>query len=272
MVTVLAYAKLNLSLRIRRRRADGFHAIDSIVQTIDLADRLTIFVGSAGLRVESPFPPEEDLTVKAARLILAEKKAKTGVRIRLEKNIPAGAGLGGGSSDAAAATSVLNWLIPPPLPLETLHRLASDLGADVPLFLRGGRLETMGKGERIIPLSSGQERAFLVLIPPLHCATAAVYQKYDELHPKEKAALPRLGVNDLEEAALRLYPALIPYREAINTAGGGYCGMSGSGSTFYAAFKKRDQAQAAAQRLAAAFPEARVEVCAPTESGRKEIG
>ncbi len=272
MVTVLAYAKLNLSLHIRRRRADGFHEIDSIVQTIDLADRLTVSVEGQGLRVESPFPPEEDLAFKASRLILVEKGAKTGVRIKLEKNIPAGAGLGGGSSDAAAAASVLNRLIPPLLPPETLHHLASDLGADVPMFLHGGRMWIAGKGERITTLSPGPERAFLVLIPPVHSTTALVYRKYDELHPEGKMALPRLGENDLEEAALTLYPALTPYREAISRIAGDYYGMSGSGSTFYAAFRELKRAQAAARRLARAFPEAQVEVCVPTESGQREVG
>jgi len=270
-VTVLAYAKLNLSLRVRARRPDGFHRIDSIIQTIDLADRITVITTGDRLRVESPFPPEEDLVYRAAQLVLAEKKAKRGVAIRVEKKIPAGAGLGGGSSDGAAVLGVLDRLIPPRLSTGVLPHLASVLGADVPLFLTGGRVRIGGKGDEVSALPLGRERAFLLLLPPIHCDTAAVYRAYDELHLGEGSSLPlQLGENDLEPAALRLYPGLIPYRKAIESVGGEYCGISGSGSTFYAAFRELEEAQAAGQKLALALPEARVILCTPTPTGRKE--
>lgn len=270
MVTALAYAKLNLSLRVRARGEDGFHEIDSIVQTIDLADRFEFHLAGDNLRVESPFPPEEDLVYRAASALLAEKKAKTGIRIVLEKGIPTGAGLGGGSSDAACVLAVLNRLVPPPLPPEAIHHLASTLGADVPLFLRGGRLRMEGKGERITPLPPGPERAFLLILPPVHCNTAAVYRKHDELRSAGNALALQLGENDLEEAALALYPELALHRKAITTVGGEYWGMSGSGSTFYAAFSEPKQAQTAKHELAAVLPKARVVLCGPTATGHKE--
>ncbi len=270
MVTALAYAKLNLSLRVRARREDGFHEIDSLVQTIGLADRFEFRLTGGRLQVKSPFPPEEDLVYRAASAVLAEKRAKTGVRIVLKKRIPTGAGLGGGSSDAACVLGVLNRLIPPPLPSEAIQRLASTLGADVPLFLRGGRLRMEGKGDRITPVPPGPERAFLLVLPPIHCDTAAVYRKYDDLHSMGNALPLQLGENDLEEAALALYPELALYREAITTAGGEYWGMSGSGATFYAAFSEPERAQAAEHKLAALLPTARVVLCRPTATGYEE--
>ena len=271
MLTVRAYAKLNLSLRVHARREDGFHEIDSVVQTISLADRIEIHPIKTGLKVESPFPPDADLVHQAAALILAEKKTKAGVQIVLEKKIPVGAGLGGGSSDAAAVLTVLNRLVPPLLPANVVDHLASTLGADIPLFRRGGRLRMRGKGEEVVPLEPGPERAFLVLIPPVRCATALVYRKYDELHPEGKATLTRLGENDLEEPAIALYPTLIPYQKAIARVGGEYHGMTGSGAAFYAAFSHPGRAQAAKEQLSKEFPDARVEVCAPTEVGHEEV-
>ncbi len=270
MVTALAYAKLNLSLRVRARREDGFHEIDSIVQTIDLSDHLEFHFSGDYLRVESPFAPEQDLVYRAASSLLAEKHVSTGVRIVLSKRIPTGTGLGGGSSDAACVLTVLNRLISPPLPPESIYRLAGTLGADVTLFLRGGRVRIKGKGDRISPLVPGSERAFVLVIPPVHCNTAAVYRKYDELHPHGSDLSPSLGDNDLEKAALALYPELARYREAVAKIGGDYHGMSGSGSTFYAAFSELERAWAAERRLAAELPEVQVILCLPTAIGCKE--
>ncbi len=270
MVTAFAHAKLNLSLRVRARREDGFHEIDSLVQTIGLSDRLEFHLTGDRLQVKSPFLPEEDLVYRAASALLAEKRVKPGVRIVLEKRIPIGAGLGGGSSDAACVLAVLDRLTPPPLPPEALHRLASTLGADVPLFLRGGRLRMTGKGDRLTPLPPGPERAFLLVLPPIHCNTAAVYRRYDALNPTGNALPLRLGENDLEEAAVSLYPELALYREAIMTVGGEYWGMSGSGATFYAAFTDPERAQAAGHKLAALLTAARVVVCRPTATGYEE--
>ena len=270
MISARAYAKLNLSLRVGPRRPDGFHELDSIVQTIELADRISFVQGGTGLRVESPFPPREDLVYRAAQAILAEKRAKVGVRITVEKNIPTGAGLGGGSSDAACVLVLLDRLIPPRLRSDRLAELAAAIGADVPLFLRGGRVRMQGKGERLTFIPPGAEGAFLLVIPPIHCDTAAVYRRYDEIHPGGKDSPPRLGENDLEEAALSLYPDLAPYPAATASAGGDYWGMSGSGATFFAAFADPDRARAAGEYLRHTLPEARIEVCAPTEVGCKE--
>ena len=270
MTTVLAYAKLNLALRVRGRRSDGYHTIDSIVQTIDLADRIEFIPGASGIEVVSPFPPKEDLAYRAARTLIAAKKVTAGVRIVLKKMIPTGAGLGGGSSDAAVVLDMVNRLIPPPLPPDVIARIAADLGGDVPLFLRGGRLRMTGKGELITPLPPGAAAAFLVVIPPVHCDTAAVYREYDRLHPAGGSFPLHLGENDLEEAAVSLYPELERYLKAVGVVGDEYHGMSGSGAAVYAAFPSRAYAVAAREKLAQKIPEAQVIVCQPTTVGHEE--
>lgn len=266
-----AYAKLNLSLRVVGRRTDGSHDIDSIIQTIDLADAIIVKRANRGVAVinDLNLPPDVDLAARAARLLLGKKRSPQGVQIKVEKRIPAGAGLGGGSSDAAAVLWAVDRLIPPPLPTDCLVRLAARLGADVPLFLTGGLVRVTGKGERIAPLHPLRKERFLLLVPPVHCATAAVYAHLDRIESTHcnSTTAPPLGCNDLEAAALDLYPALGPYREAIASLDTEYFGMSGSGSTFYAAFSDLKTATLAQEHLVASFPEAKTHLCAATDSG-----
>lgn len=271
MMKLQAYAKLNLSLRVVGRRTDGAHDIDSVIQTIDLADAIMVKSANRGVTVinDLKLPPDVDLAARAARLLLGKKRSPQGVQIIVEKRIPAGAGLGGGSSDAAAVLWAVDRLIPPPLPTDCLVRLAARLGADVPLFLTGGLVRVTGKGERIAPLHPLRKERFLLLVPPVHCATAAVYAHLDRIESTHcnSTTAPPLGCNDLEAAALDLYPALGPYREAIASLDAEYFGMSGSGSTFYAAFSDLKTATLAQEHLVASFPEAKTHLCAATDSG-----
>jgi len=271
VIRLLAYAKLNLSLRILGRCPDGFHEIDSLVQTISLADRISVDVTQAGVQVENDagIPPEKDLTGRAARLLLAEKHDPRGMRIKTEKRIPIGAGLGGGSSDAAAVLWSVNRLTSPLLPEQDLLHLAARLGADVPLFLTGGRMQVCGMGEKITPLPITSRERFLLLIPPVHCQTACVYDHFDELASCSTQTLvgDLLGNNDLEPAALDLYSALAPYRNAVAALPSLYSGMSGSGSAFFAAFSSPETAEASRKKLSLSFPEAKIHLCYPTRTG-----
>ncbi len=269
-ITLHAYAKLNLSLRVIMRRDDGFHDLDSLVQTIDLADTITLERTTGGIEVENDLgiPFEEDLAARAALLLLQEKKVEGGMRIKVRKKIPTGAGLGGGSSDAAAVLWGVNRLTTPALPHARLSLLAARLGSDVPLFLTGGLLRFSGRGERITPLSHPRTERFVILVPPVHCATATVYDRFDRLGSSAIRKTPySLGENDLYRPALSLYPLLIPYAKAIETIGADYFGMSGSGSSFFAAFANEIRAHSAEGDLAAAFPAAFVHLCEATDSG-----
>ncbi|MEN6368559.1 MAG: 4-(cytidine 5'-diphospho)-2-C-methyl-D-erythritol kinase [Thermotogota bacterium] len=272
-IDLLAYAKLNLSLRVRGRRPDGYHEIDSIVQTIDLADRLRIHVAEGdGLRVTNDLPGLEgpDLAARAATAALATKDARRDITIDVRKGIPAGAGLGGGSSDAAAVLRSLDLVVPPVLPGHQLHDVAAQLGSDVPLFLVGGCVRIRGRGEQLESCPELRTETFTVLVPPIHCATPVVYATW-HAHPASTDAPCALGANDLLAPALATHPALLPYDRAIRGLGGHYAGMSGSGSAFYAAFVESSEARCAADVLERMFPEARVFLCRPTPSASRRV-
>jgi 4-diphosphocytidyl-2-C-methyl-D-erythritol kinase len=270
-IDVLAFAKLNLSLRVLGLREDGFHEIASEVQTVDLSDRLSISLAPSGVSVDSQLARQgTDIVERAAVTLLRRKRSDRGVHVRVEKAIPIGAGLGGGSSDAASLLSVLDRLIPPVLPYEEILEAGVEIGSDVPLFLTGGRLLVGGRGEQVQRLPGPSNRQFVLLVPPVHCDTGAIYARWDAIAPapRAKADAPlRRGVNDLLASALDVHPALIPYHRAVEALACDYCGMSGSGSSFYAAFDVPTSAEEAAAELANRFPAADVFVCRPTTTG-----
>jgi len=268
---VRAHAKLNLSLRVRGVRPDGFHEIESLVQTIDLSDRITLEATGSGVEVDNDLgvPDAEDLTARAAHLLFREKRPAGGVRIVVRKGIPAGAGLGGGSSDAAAVLVGLDRLTPPRLPRARLGVLAGELGSDVPLFLTGGRVRIAGRGERVASMAPVRGEHFVLCLPPISCDTRAVYEAFDRLPGSERTTPLCPGENDLWPAARSCYPELSPYAEAVaELAAVDYSGMSGSGAAFYSVFGSAAAAEAAGGRLAARFPEARIVLCVPTCAGQ----
>lgn len=216
MVDVVeAPAKLTRSLRITGTRADGYHLIEAEMVSVDLVDRLTFAEGD-GLQVHGGGPdvPVDDGNLVRRALAAVGRRAA----VRLEKAIPPGAGLGGGSADAAA---VLRWA-----GCEDLA-LAARLGADVPFCLHGGRAVVTGVGEDLQPLPH-EDLTFTLLTPPLHSATAAVYRAWDELGgPRGEAG------NDLEPAALAVTPALADWRAHLAEATGQVPRLAGSGSTWF---------------------------------------
>jgi 4-diphosphocytidyl-2-C-methyl-D-erythritol kinase len=272
-VRVAAYAKLNLSLRVLGLRVDGYHDILSEVQTVDLADRLTIELGGGGVRAESDLALQgEDIVVRAAVALFRRKQRDQGVSIRVEKRIPVGAGLGGGSSDAAAVISVLDRLTPPELPFDALCEVAAGIGSDVPLFLHGGRTRMTGRGERVHRLSARSAEHFVVLVPPVHCDTGSIYARWDAIATTARTVRdrrPERGENDLLRAALGVHPELVPYHDAMRSLGAAYHGMSGSGSSFYAAFDERATAERAGTILMRQFDSADVIICRPTTTGHR---
>lgn len=212
----VAPAKLTLSLRVTGRRADGYHLIDAEMVTLDLADTLAFDAGD-GVEVTGPYaasvPPGEDNLVRRA-LAAVDRRAS----VVLDKRIPAGAGLGGGSADAAA---VLRWA--------GCHDLglAATLGADVPFCLVGGQARVAGVGEVVDPRPV-EPRTFTLVVPPLHVPTAAVYQAWDELGgPAGRAG------NDLEPAALAVVPDLARWRDRLAGDTGRTPRLAGSGGTWF---------------------------------------
>ena len=213
--TLLAYAKLTRSLRVVGVRSDGMHLIDAEMVTLDLADTLTFTPGD-GLEVmggSADVPVDENNLVRRA-LRAAHRQA----HVRLDKVVPSGAGLGGGSADAAA---VLRWAGVTDL------ALAVGLGADVPFCVVGGRARVTGIGEVVEPLPF-VPLTFTLLTPPLRCSTPAVYRAWDDLGGPTAD-----GPNDLEPAALLIEPAMARWRDRLGDATGKEPVLAGSGSTWF---------------------------------------
>lgn len=213
---LVAPAKLTLGLRVLGRRPDGLHLIEAEMVSLDLSDIIELDVGR-GTRYVGPFAPREgmgdqDLVQRAL------DAAHRGAVAVITKRIPAGAGLGGGSSDAAA---VLRWA-----GVEDLG-VAARIGADVAFCLVGGRARVTGIGERVEPLAH-EARTFTLLTPQIHCSTPDVYRRWDELGGPTDA-----GGNDLLPAALSVAPGLADARNELREASGLEPRLAGSGSTWF---------------------------------------
>jgi 4-diphosphocytidyl-2-C-methyl-D-erythritol kinase len=207
-----ALAKLTLSLRVTGVRPDGYHLLEAEMVTVDLADVLTFDDEGDQVTVVGADLPPDDLVARALRAV----GRRAGVV--LEKRIPVGAGLGGGSADAAA---VLRWAGSNDLDL------AASLGADVPFCLIGGRALVRGVGERIEPLPF-VDATYTVLTPPFAVSTAAVYRAWDELGGPSAP-----GPNDLEPAALHVEPRLSQWRDRLGQATGREPVLAGSGASWF---------------------------------------
>jgi 4-diphosphocytidyl-2-C-methyl-D-erythritol kinase len=268
-IKILAYAKLNLGLSILGKREDGYHELKGLMQTIDLADTLTLKEDTS-FRVKSEIKKkeEENLVFKAAKLILGKRR---GAVISLHKNIPIGAGLGGGSSDAAATLVGLNELFGLRMTKEELKELGAMIGSDVPFFFEGGLCEIGGRGEIVKRLPS-LNCYFVVIAPPFCLNTKEVYHEFDRLFVKTKSFIIKQKLrgylkNDLEAAALSLLPQLKEYREFFK--GADFWGMSGSGPSFYGGFESKGKAEEFAQR--AKLLKGKVFLCKAIDKGYKKL-
>lgn len=222
-VKIEAPAKLTLSLRVTGVRADGYHLIDAEMVSLSLHDTLEITptAHTGSLAATGPFAdgvPLDDSNLVAKALRMAERTAD----VTIDKRIPHGGGLGGGSADAAAALRWANWPTDP----DGLER-ASRLGADIAFCLVGGRARVSGIGEIIDPLPFVEQTVTLV-IPPMHVSTPAVYRAWDDLGGPTAE-----GANDLEPAAVSVEPDLARWRDLIREACGNTPVLAGSGATWF---------------------------------------
>jgi 4-diphosphocytidyl-2-C-methyl-D-erythritol kinase len=251
-ITLAAPAKINLSLRILGKRPDGFHEIKTLIAPIVLADQIEISHAAderIGFLCNDPEIPggTDNLCVKAAEAFLATTGLDHGIRISLMKKIPHGAGLGGGSSDAAAVLKGLNELFDHPLVTGELHQIASMLGSDVPFFLHDGPAWSRGRGEILEEAPPLPARTILLIKPPFPVPTAWAYRHYAGM--KESGAfLPderrqRFAeieiANDLEPPVFHKYLLLPVMKEWLLEQAGVECAfMTGSGSTMVAVIKQ----------------------------------
>ena len=261
-ISVKAPAKINLFLEVLGKRDDGYHELETVMQEIDLVDILEFEEIDEGVKIEcensSISLNETNLVCKAADLILRECGIKKGVLVRLEKRIPVGAGLGGGSSDAAATLKALNSLWGIGLNDVELMELAAKLGSDVAFFINGKTALCRGRGEKIYPLEVQRELNYLVVFPNVEISTPSIYGnlKIDLTKNRKDVSvfvkamedydvdnIGKLLFNRLEGTIFSLYPNLLQIKNLLERFS--FCGLlvSGSGSAIYGLCSNRKQAE-----------------------------
>lgn len=249
-----APAKLNLFLHVVGRRADGYHLLQTLFRFVDHGDVLQFSPRADGeVVLATPLPgvpPEIDLTVRAARLLQRETGCRQGVTIALEKYLPMGGGLGGGSSDAATVLLALNHLWRLGLSRERLQEIGLTLGADVPIFIYGRNAFAEGVGESFTPVELPPVW-YVVLEPPVQVPTADIFRtpQLRRDSPSIAAAdwCPGFGANDLEPVAAELYPEVAEYIGWL--AAFAHVRMTGSGACVFAEFERRSEAEAVLAQL-----------------------
>jgi 4-diphosphocytidyl-2-C-methyl-D-erythritol kinase len=281
-VRIPAYGKINLRLDIVGKRADGFHELRTIFQTISLHDELRLrasrqpgialtILGNESLSQE---PSQKNLVYRAVDAMRRELKIRGGMEIELKKTIPAGRGLGGGSSDAAAALLGTLRLADRKMPAERLIEIAASLGADVPFFLLGGRALGVNKGDEIYPLQDSPKKHLLVVSPKeIHVPTPDAYHWLEakRLRLTKSAANPKLFEfcalcwsgqgndlsNDFERPVFRRHPRLGRIKRELLQRGAAEASLAGSGSAVFGVFPS----PAMARRAAVGFPHDQTFVC-----------
>lgn len=263
-MTVRSFAKINLGLEIVRKRPDGYHDIRTLFQTITLADELVFEPAPAGtLELEGDDPgvawDRTNLVHRAAALLRRASGTDAGVRISVRKSVPAGRGLGGGSSNAAATLLALDAMWGLGLGAAGLAPLARSLGADVPFFLKGGLCLGEGIGDRLTPLADLAPLPCLLVFPPFSIPTPSIYAGVDPAltSPGKDSKIVRflesgdfgLLENDLERVIFRAYPETERWKSFFREQGALVSQVSGSGSAVYGIFPDTESAAAARRRL-----------------------
>ncbi|HEX4770267.1 MAG TPA: 4-(cytidine 5'-diphospho)-2-C-methyl-D-erythritol kinase [Bryobacteraceae bacterium] len=274
-VVVPSFAKLNLDLRVLHKRADGYHELRTIFQTISLKDTLEIGFSPqkrTNIELASSIDIADNLVIRSSKMVLDYLEITGHVRLVLTKKIPMGAGLGGGSSNAAAVLLALPRLIRAKtgkqIAYADLVRLAESLGSDVPFFLRGGTALGLGKGTEVYPLPDQPSRPALVLTTGIHVSTALAYEGINrtltqpgespmlgefqtvawELGPASLSELPL--ANDFEESVFKAHPRLAKLTRKLSRLGARPARMTGSGSALFGIFTS----VAAVKSAASHFP------------------
>ena len=275
---IRAPAKINLRLKVGAREPSGFHGIETTFCALELSDEITLDAGAGegiALQVEGPDlgPADDNLAVRAARAFLDRAGRPLGIAIRIRKRIPAGGGLGGGSSDAAAVLRALAGLLPGHVDEAGLHEAARSLGSDVPFFLAGHPLALgTGRGDVLAPVPTLPSVPVLLVFPPFPIATVDAYRWLDDDRAMaapdadpgaEAEGVPPHGswddvachaVNDFEGPVFARFPDLAAARSALAESGARPALLSGSGSTLFGVFPEEGGIAEATSRLRRSFP------------------
>ena len=257
--TILSPAKVNLNLRVKGKRPGGLHNIESVVQPVGVFDEVRVRVlrsPEITVRCEPGCGPEEKNTAfVAARLFFLKAGTGGGAEIHLKKSIPAGAGLGGASGNAAAVLFLLNRAAGV-FSARELQLIGSEVGSDVPLFFGRGACRVSNAGETVEPLGEFPRLHYVICFPGFECSTAEVYKRWDETVPAAEpgaemwdVGFPVEAGNDLERAALSLHGRLGAFRSLLEERGGARFRMTGSGSAFFSVFETAAAARAVFERV-----------------------
>lgn len=268
MIKLKANAKINLTLDILGKRADGYHEVAMVMQSVGLFDEVSLTKTDEGISlfIDVPDLPtdENNLAVRAARLFFDEQNIKGGVRIEIKKNIPVAAGLAGGSTDAAAVIKGLNELYDTHLRDEELCKLGEKIGSDVPFCIMGGTMLATGRGEVLKRLKPMSECFVVLAKPQVSVSTAWAYKTYDASpateHPDNEALIKaieeddfsgvcKLLVNVLEEVTKKEHEEIDEYKRIMKENGATACLMSGSGPTVFALTKDKETAEKIAEKI-----------------------
>ena len=274
-----SFAKINLDLRVLNKRSDGYHELRTIFQTISLADTLDLEYkpGRTRIDIKSNFNIPDNLVVRAADSVLKATRRTGRLGFVLQKRIPLGGGLGGGSSNAAAVLLALPLLLRKPLSIEKLMELAAGLGSDVPFFLLGGTALGLGRGTELYPLPDIAARPALLIAPGIHVSTSDAYARLGrELTTGSPAPTIdsfqslawRIGnaspsedwgvVNDFETVVFGLHPQLKSIKGKLLKLGARPALMSGSGSSLFGIFPSRQQRDRAVESFRKEFAKDKV--------------
>jgi 4-diphosphocytidyl-2-C-methyl-D-erythritol kinase len=272
IITLPAHAKINLGLRVRGRRPDGYHEISTVFQTVTLHDKLTFepkHDDGLELACTDPYIPtdESNLVMRAALALRERFGVWRGARVMLEKRIPAGGGLGGGSADAAVSLLALAHLWGIETSKAALEEIGATLGADVPFFLTGGTALGTGTGASVTPLEDAPEMHLVVVTPGVRVSTAEAYRRLNapaltkdeavvnlsvsRAEAEFSGSLRGVGSNDFEAVVMGLEPEVGRARDALLGAGAGRAMLSGSGSSVFGLFESKGEALRAREVLRA---------------------
>ena len=263
-----AHAKINLYLNVLNRREEGYHEIQTLMQSVELSDEIRVMPLLSAIEVHCEHPGlanyQKNLAFKAAKLLKDSTGVNYGARIEIEKNIPLGAGLAGGSADAAAVFIALNRLWDTRLSLTELQGFGAKLGSDIPFCLQGGTFLASGRGEKLERITPFPEAAIVIATPEFSLSTAKIYHRWDEIGTTAGAELSDIlgsmnstdlpGIcskltNSLEEVVFHDYPEVKEIKKRSLQAGALGCIMSGSGPSVFSIAETAKQALAISEEL-----------------------
>ncbi|KPJ51097.1 hypothetical protein AMJ40_00890 [candidate division TA06 bacterium DG_26] len=262
-IRLKSYAKVNLGLEVLGRRDDGYHEVRTVLQTVSLHDKITIKLQGEGIKIRcnSPWVPcnEKNLAYKAAAVLLKMSKAKCGVKITIKKNIPIGAGLGGGSSNAAATLLALNQLLDLNLSAEELEEIGREIGTDVPFFLTGGMALACGRGDELRFFTKTPCFWGLVIYPNFSVSTSWAYDNVELpknpsnhieklIQAAEEGDVKELAANlqnRFEGIIFQKYPVLAAMKKTLRAKGALGGSLCGSGSSVFGIFDDKEGAERA---------------------------